>query len=133
MKQTRQTRQRRLVLEAVLQSRDHPTAENLYNRVREIEPRISRATVYRNLRVLAAHNAIRQMKSAGVDRFDWKTEPHYHLVCAGCNTLWDAPIDYQGGLDELAAQKTGCEILRHRTIFEVLCADCAKKPAPRPE
>ena len=51
--QRRNTRQRKLVLDAVRQSYNHPTADEIYNVVRAQDDKISRGTVYRNLNLLA--------------------------------------------------------------------------------
>lgn len=51
--QRRNTKQRKLVLDAVRQSYNHPTADEIYNAVREQDDKISRGTVYRNLNLLA--------------------------------------------------------------------------------
>ena len=51
--QRRNTRQRKLVLDAVRQSYNHPTADEIYNAVRAQDDKISRGTVYRNLNLLA--------------------------------------------------------------------------------
>ena len=51
--QRRNTKQRKLVLDAVRQSYNHPTADEIYNVVREQDDKISRGTVYRNLNLLA--------------------------------------------------------------------------------
>ena len=47
--QRRNTRQRKLVLDAVRQSYNHPTADEIYNVVRAQDDKLSRGTVYRNL------------------------------------------------------------------------------------
>ena len=52
MKQQRNTRQRQLVLDAVRARCDHPSADQIYLDVRAVDDRISRGTVYRNLKVL---------------------------------------------------------------------------------
>ena len=52
MKQQRNTRQRQLVLDVVRGRRDHPTAEQIYQSVREQDAHVSRGTVYRNLNLL---------------------------------------------------------------------------------
>ena len=49
MKQQRNTRQRQLVLDAVRSRRDHPTAEQIYQSVHQVDAHVSRGTVYRNL------------------------------------------------------------------------------------
>ena len=76
--QRRNTRQRKLVLDAVRQSYNHPTADEIYNAVREQDDKISRGTVYRNLNLLADAGEILSIKTPGGSRFDRTIEPHAH-------------------------------------------------------
>lgn len=124
MKQQRNTKQRQLVLEAVRERRDHPSADQIYLDVRGKDPRISRGTVYRNLNLLEENGEILHVKVPGVDRFDWRVDCHYHLLCTGCGAVSDVPCEYHAELDGDLAQKTGYRIARHRTIFEGLCPVC---------
>ncbi len=66
--QRRNTRQRKLVLDAVRQSYNHPTADEIYNAVREQDDKISRGTVYRNLNLLADAGEILSIKTPGGSR-----------------------------------------------------------------
>ena len=68
--QRRNTRQRKLVLDAVRQSYNHPTADEIYNVVRAQDDKISRGTVYRNLNLLADAGEILSIKTPGGSRFD---------------------------------------------------------------
>ena len=79
--QRRNTKQRALVLDAVRARCDHPTAEDIYLDVRRQDDRISRATVYRNLRLLEQTHAITCVKAPGGDRFDLRLDAHCHVVC----------------------------------------------------
>jgi Fe2+ or Zn2+ uptake regulation protein len=88
------------------------------------DPRISRGTVYRNLNLLEENGEILHVKVPGVDRFDWRVDCHYHLLCTGCGAVSDVPCEYHAELDGDLAQKTGYRIARHRTIFEGLCPVC---------
>lgn len=127
MKQLRNTRQRQIVLEAVRAHQDHPSADEIYLEVREIEPKISRGTVYRNLKILVENGDIRQVKMYDVDRFDWRQEAHYHLRCVRCNKILDVPIPYHEQWNEQLAEMTGFDIYSHRTVFEGTCPDCLEK------
>jgi len=124
MKERRNTRQRALILETVQKHRDHPSAEQIYTEVRAISPRISRGTVYRNLKLLNETGSIRHMEMPDADRFDWRNDRHYHLRCTGCGRVIDVPIDYQEGLDQDLAEKTGYLMVFHHTTFEGLCPAC---------
>ena len=130
MKQQRNTRQRQIVLETVQQHRDHPTADEIYLDVRSRNPKISRGTVYRNLNLLVGNGQIRHVKLPGVDRFDWRQEPHYHLLCLACGKVRDVPIPYQQALNLEVEAQSGYRLIQHRTVFEGYCPDCTiERPA----
>ncbi len=113
-----------MVLDAVLARQDHPTADQLYLDVRALDPKISRATVYRNLKILAEQGLIRHLNVAGVERFDWRPGRHTHVICSRCGALSDAPLAYDVGLDQLLEQQTGYLIRSHQTVFEGYCPAC---------
>ena len=123
MKQ-RDTKQKRLILNAVKKHTDHPAADDIYSDVHKIDSRVSKATVYRNLKQLSDNGDIIQVKIPGADRFDSTVMPHYHIICGVCGKVVDAPIGYAAENDGFVAEKTGFLILRHRTVFEGICPEC---------
>lgn len=124
MTQTRNTRQRLLVLDAVQARHDHPTADDIYLDVRARDGRISRGTVYRNLGLLARTGEILQVKVPAADRFDSRLDLHYHLLCTRCGSLADVSLPYQEELDQRLSEASGYQITRHRTVFEGVCPAC---------
>jgi Fur family ferric uptake transcriptional regulator len=124
MTQQRNTKQRKMILKIVQAHQDHPSAEQIYLEVREADPKISRGTVYRNLKLLADNGEIRQVKVPSADRFDKRQDIHYHLLCRRCGVLIDAPMPYHDELDKALSLETGFLIEQHRTIFEGLCPAC---------
>ena len=92
--QYRNTRQRKIVLEAVQEHHDHPSADQIYLEIRAKDPRISRGTVYRNLNILSEEGQITHVKVPGADRYDCRTDFHYHLICTDCGAVCDAPFSY---------------------------------------
>ena len=125
-KKQRDTRQRRMVYDAVTGRCDHPSADEIYSDVHAADPGIGKATVYRNLKTLSENGEIRHVKVPGADRYDLTVEDHYHLLCTQCGKVVDAPIEYIRANDELVAEKTGFSITRHRTVFEGICPECLK-------
>ena len=85
----RQTRQRRLVYEAVFRAKTHPTAEWVYDRVRREMPRVSLGTIYRNLQLLVAEGRLRSWTRGRATRYDADLAPHDHFLCEGCGLLLD--------------------------------------------
>ena len=126
MKKQRNSRQRQLIVDTVMEHCDHPTADDIYLEVRAKDEKISRGTVYRNLGLLSEDGQITNVKVPAADRYDSRADRHYHLFCTGCGRVFDAPLSYHEEYDVLVAQDTGFQISRHRMIFEGLCPDCAK-------
>ena len=126
MKQRRDTRQRQIVLEAVQARCDHPTADQIYLDLRAVDDRISRGTVYRNLNCLTEDGNVNRIKVPGADRYDKRTDLHYHLICTACGAVFDVPIAYDTATDKLLAEKTGFAVARHRTVFEGVCPACQR-------
>jgi len=127
MKQRRETRQRQIVLETVRARCDHPTADQIYLDVRAVDERISRGTVYRNLNCLSEDGEINHIKVPGADRYDKRTELHYHLICTSCGAVCDVPIEDDMEKDALLSAKTGYAVARHRTVFEGVCPACQQE------
>ena len=91
----RNTLQRRLVLETVRRMRNHPTAEEIYLAIAAENPLISKATVYRNLKLLSEQGeSLRIPIPDGADRFDFNVAPHYHVKCRICNQVSDVDMPY---------------------------------------
>ena len=126
MKQQRNTRQRQMVLDAVRSRRDHPTAEQIFQSVRSVDAHVSRGTVYRNLNLLCENQEIFRVVMSDCDRFDLRTDPHYHLRCVACGRVQDVDSPYDKSYDEALARKTGYQILRHRLVVEGVCPDCRR-------
>lgn len=123
----RNTVQRALVLDAVRSMSDHPTSAEIYERVRAEHPSISRATVYRNLAVLAEAGEIMRVKTpGGADHYDFREDSHFHGVCRKCGAVCDvdAPMD----LNEIDCEDThGFQVEGCSIVFTGLCPECASE------
>ncbi len=119
----RNTCQRQVVLSAV-QSLCHATAEAIYVSVAKQYPTISKATVYRNLRLLAKNRQIRLIDGTlGADYFDKTVTPHYHLQCTECGKLFDVSLPYMEKLNAIPTD-SGFTITDHSVLFKGVCAYC---------
>lgn len=84
------THQRTEIFKALLDSKDHPSAEMLHKRILHILPTISLDTVYRTLATLEQHGLISRINTAGSQaRFEAVSIQHHHLICSRCNTVID--------------------------------------------
>jgi Fur family transcriptional regulator, iron response regulator len=84
--------QRVAVAEYVLETRDHPSADQVWERVRAKMPVLSRATVYNTLNLFVEKGLLRQLILAeGKVVFDPHVEPHHHFVDEATGTIHDVP------------------------------------------
>ena len=123
---TRMTRQRAVILEELRKSRMHPTADELYSRVRERLPRISLGTVYRNLDFLADSGEIRRLEAAGsIRRFDGAMTQHQHVRCVYCGRIGDVMQVREAPTVDGMRVEGFAEILSSRVEFDGFCKMCA--------
>lgn len=88
------TLQRLLVWQALEGDRSHPTAEEIYARLRPQAPTLSLATVYNILNELVEWGEVRRFDTGdGHIHFDPNTEAHAELICMRCHSVLDAPAD----------------------------------------
>ena len=125
---TRNTIQRALVLEAVRSLHNHPTSADVYEVVREKHPNISRATVYRNLGVLANKGEVLRVEAPnGADRYDFFNKPHYHAKCRVCGGIVDVDMPYEADIVSRVSDAHGFAIEGHEIIFDGVCESCQAK------
>jgi Fur family ferric uptake transcriptional regulator len=121
----RMTHQRQVILEELRAVTSHPTADNLFGKVRQRLPKISLATVYRNLELLAESGVILKLETSGRQkRFDGNPRRHDHIRCLQCGRVADVPMDVIGMPDETPPDIAGFKVLGYRLEFEGLCPDC---------
>ena len=126
--QTRNTVQRQIVLQTVLRMHDHPTADTVYAAVAAEHPSISKATVYRNLNQLVIQGDIRRVPVPnGADRYDFRTDKHYHMRCRACGKVFDAPMAPLPSPAKLLGDTGGFVVEDHTIEFVGLCPGCYKK------
>jgi Fur family ferric uptake transcriptional regulator len=130
VKKLRVTRQRQFILDEIGRSSEHPTADEIYRRVRRKLPRISLGTVYRNLEVLSESGLVRRLTPGGGQmRFDARLSPHYHVRCTVCGRVEDVLVPERADLEQEAARATGYEIDGHTLFFEGICPQCRARRA----
>lgn len=122
----RMTLQRRILLEEIRAMHSHPTADEVYARVRRRLPRVSLGTIYRNLETLCRAGVIQKLELAGAPRrYDGTTEAHYHVNCLSCGKVQDIRLEPPENLEEAARQACGFQIVGHTLKFHGLCPQCA--------
>ncbi|MEE8886878.1 MAG: transcriptional repressor [Eubacteriales bacterium] len=123
----RNTRQKKLIMEAISGTNVHLTADEVLEIVRREDPGIGLATVYRNLNLFVEEGLIQKIEGTGWSCFDGNPKPHDHFHCTCCGKVVDYPDDYNEDLDRKASDVTGGDIIYHTTTYEGVCAECLAK------
>ena len=119
------TSQRKAVLEALGESRGHPSAEDVYLLVKKKNPRVALGTVYQALGVLEEIGVIEAKHwSESPTRYDLNVGPHLDIRCLDCGEVSEVPGVQFGGLEESIRAATPYEVTRATVVVEGLCPDC---------
>lgn len=121
----RYSRQRERIYQAVHASWEHPSAQMVYDLLREELPRLSLGTVYRNLHQMAQEGMLQELEGPTA-RFDACLAPHAHIRCTCCGRVMNL-----SALEEPApvrsAAEAGWQVERYSLMLEGICPACAGK------
>ena len=123
------SKQREDLLSVLKNSKSHPTAEELYNSIKEKIPSVSRGTVYRNLKDLVDEGYIIKISMAGgADRYDYIHKKHNHIICKYCGMVKDFEYDFDLKNVKLSVIKqTEMDPLLDGVIVYGICRKCKEK------
>ncbi|HEV7867596.1 MAG TPA: transcriptional repressor [Chthoniobacteraceae bacterium] len=122
----RMTEQRRVVYDAVMDQRDHPTAVEVFMRVKGRMPSISLATVYNCLDTLTGCGLVKAVNhDREPSRYCPNLDEHAHLFCEGCKAVIDIPLRTRQGPEEVWAFPEDVVVSHHEVSFRGLCPKCA--------
>ena len=123
----RYSKQRELIYQCLMDTREHPTAEMLYHWLKPENPSLSLGTVYRNLNLLADEGLITRMPFP-IERYDANTRHHSHFRCRKCGAVYDLEgVEYDAALDEKVGVLSGHQVDRHDLVFSGICTHCATR------
>jgi Fur family peroxide stress response transcriptional regulator len=122
------SRQRESIKEFLMAQTTHPTADVVYNKMKQQYPNISLGTVYRNLALLTELGEIQRLPGiSGADRYDGRTNPHCHFLCTKCGNVIDLDIHSAGAMIQEAQEESKGKIHGYSANFYGICKDCIKK------
>ena len=123
-KKLRHSHQRDMIYEYLLQTKEHPSAETIYEALKSQIPNLSLGTVYRNLKLLEELGMVRKVTTVNnVERYDAYCEDHVHFVCSKCGKVIDLPKLTQEVKDN-CFQAAGHEVEWVSLILGGTCSDC---------
>jgi len=119
------TPQRLAVMGALRSRRDHPTADHIYQEVRQQLPAISFNTVYKTLEVLCQKGMVIKVNPLhAVARYDGVTGQHAHLICRQCHQIVDLDWEASEVPTLPAAELHGFQIEHPSLTFWGVCPRC---------
>lgn len=121
----RKSRQRQMILETLSGMKTHPTAQEIFSKVREIDPGVGQATVYRNLRILKEQGEIVELSfGPGAKRYDQNVSRHEHFTCRRCGKTDDIYPNYRSLTGSLLEK--GYQVDEWKIEAFGICRGCVK-------
>lgn len=88
------TQQRIVIYASLISSKEHPTTDSIFEKIKENNPSISLATVYKTLETFVEKGLVKKvMTDDGYMRYDGMTEPHHHIYCTDTHEIVDYDDD----------------------------------------
>jgi Fur family peroxide stress response transcriptional regulator len=122
------TTQRIIIYKSILNDHTHPSPEEIYNKIKDENPTISLATVYKNLETLSEYGFIKKVTPLHTKvRYEPNTNLHHHMVCVKCGKIYDLEYDELNHI-HLPEKILGKKILLDYSVqFNIICEECQLK------
>ena len=121
------TPQRLAVYNALCNTKSHPNADMIYNKLQPYYPTMSLATIYKTVDILHSIGLINILNTGEESfRYDARTDSHAHVCCTACGKVEDLPLNMDDCMKEAEAE-TQYELQRHQLYFYGLCPECRTK------
>ena len=127
------TEPRRVLIRHIFATHKHFDADELVNELQNAGSRVSRATVYRTLRLLVDAGLLRELRLTNRSAYehDYGYPSHDHLHCTECNKVVEFRNDEIRKLREQVSLEHGFRAVGHRFIVTGLCPTCIRARSPR--
>jgi len=121
------TPQRIAIVDYLLNTEDHPSAEHIHKTIKKRYPMISLSTVYKTLDLLKEKKLVNEIEVEGEARFDAHTDEHINLVCMNCGKIEDIDEESLKIIQSKAAKKSKYLIVKSSFEFFGYCSNCKSK------
>ncbi len=122
------SKQNQEIMQTLKENVVHPSADFVYNKLKENNSSVSLATVYRNLNKLAQNGHIKKIEGLNDKaHFDHNTFAHYHFKCTKCNKIFDVPASIAPEVINKTEIETGFQIDSHDIVMQGLCKTCRER------
>jgi Fur family peroxide stress response transcriptional regulator len=124
----RLTPQRVELVRLIAASEGHPSAAQLYSRIKRQFPTMSPATVYKTLVLLKEMGQVLEIDLRDDSHYDGnRPQPHPHLICTQCGRIDDGELKLSPAKIRQLEEASGYQVLRQQITFHGLCPACQKR------
>ncbi len=121
----RQTKQLNVIWDEIADDTSHPTADQIYERVRKKIPNISLGTVYRNLQKLVAEGQLQVITLDRTQHFDPLLDRHQHFICKSCGRVYDVFVDTDEEIRPSILPPGGFNVTSQQLSWYGACKSCS--------
>lgn len=122
------THQRKVILDIVRESEDHPSAADVIDRLKEKGIHFAYGTIYNSLKYLTEQGYIREIRAGdGVSRYDGRMEAHHHIRCRICNRIEEVYVPLPLNWLKQTEKETGYSVDDEGFLLEGVCPSCQAK------
>ncbi|MFA7746107.1 peroxide-responsive transcriptional repressor PerR [Salinicoccus roseus] len=119
------TPQRKAVLRYMIETGEHPTADDIFKALSNEYPNMSVATIYNNLKLFKETGLVKELTYGDASsRFDFITDTHYHIICSECGKITDFHYPGLEEVEHLAGSVTSYDVSHHRLEIYGVCPEC---------
>ena len=127
-KKLRQSHQRDMIYNYLISTKEHPSAEMIYEELKRVEPTLSLGTVYRNLKLLEELGMVKRVTSVNnVERYDACCSDHAHFVCTCCKKVIDITGEKEMMVNKFKELNDAYSVSRICLTLEGLCPECKER------
>lgn len=122
------TPQRIAILNMLMNTKSHPTAETIFKELEPTNPTMSLATVYKTLDSFTSAGIIQVLSIDGESlHYDYNTEFHPHMICKNCKAVYDIDIDITDEINSIKDKinkETNYSVDRQQLFIYGMCENC---------
>lgn len=126
MKGQNYSKKRQAIYSLLCSTKEHPSADWIYNTLKPEYPDLSLGTVYRNVKLLESKGLIKSVTVVnGSERYDAVTVPHSHFICNNCGKILDVYVKLDT-VDHVEIRGVK-RISSHSLIYYGICEECGSE------
>lgn len=119
------TPQRLMIFEILENNTSHPSAEEIYKKVKDIYPTVSFTTIYKTLEVL---RDLGELKELTIDdarkHYDPNISTHHHIICTSCKKILDVFEDFSSHIKLPESFNANYSVSNFQVSFYGICKEC---------